>query len=147
MKKLKPWQIVLLVIFYPIGIIYLIVWLVKRGKAKAKQENEKNLTPLRVMTFNVVGCIYPNEDGTSRQTYIINLKPGDELRIKPAPTEEYPDSIGVFTLGGGQIGVMPYKTLNELRGMYAHNRASLVVENVIHSERGLGVSATMKIYN
>lgn len=31
MKKLKTWQIVLLVIFYPIGICYLIYWLIKRG--------------------------------------------------------------------------------------------------------------------
>lgn len=30
MKKLKPWQIVLLIIFYPVGIIYLIVYLCKK---------------------------------------------------------------------------------------------------------------------
>lgn len=32
LKKLKPWQIVLLVIFYPVGIVYLIIWLCKRNK-------------------------------------------------------------------------------------------------------------------
>ena len=32
MKKLTAWQIVLLVIFYPVGLVYLIVWLCKRNK-------------------------------------------------------------------------------------------------------------------
>lgn len=33
MKKLKTWQFVLLIIFYPIGIIYFIVWLLNKNKA------------------------------------------------------------------------------------------------------------------
>ena len=33
MKKLKTWQFILLIIFYPIGIIYFIVWLMNRNKA------------------------------------------------------------------------------------------------------------------
>lgn len=32
MKKLKAWQIVLLIIFYPVGIVYLIVWLINKNK-------------------------------------------------------------------------------------------------------------------
>ena len=32
MKKLKTWQKVLLIIFYPVGIVYFIVWLCKRNK-------------------------------------------------------------------------------------------------------------------
>lgn len=32
MKKLKTWQFVLLIIFYPVGIIYFIVWLCNRNK-------------------------------------------------------------------------------------------------------------------
>lgn len=32
MKKLQTWQLVLLIVFYPIGIIYFIVWLCKRNK-------------------------------------------------------------------------------------------------------------------
>lgn len=30
MKKLKTWQLVLLIIFYPVGIAYFIYWLCKR---------------------------------------------------------------------------------------------------------------------
>ena len=32
MKKLKTWQLVLLIIFYPVGMVYFIVWLCNRNK-------------------------------------------------------------------------------------------------------------------
>lgn len=35
MKKLKTWQLVLLIIFYPVGIVYFIVWLCNRNKQKS----------------------------------------------------------------------------------------------------------------
>ena len=35
MKKLKTWQLVLLIIFYPVGIVYFIVWLCNRKKQPA----------------------------------------------------------------------------------------------------------------
>ena len=34
MKKLKPWQIALLVVFWPAGILYLILRLIKGGEKK-----------------------------------------------------------------------------------------------------------------
>ena len=48
-------------------------------------------------TYSVWGTAYTNENGTSRQTYIAKLKVGEDLMFKPAPTKEYPDTIGVFT--------------------------------------------------
>lgn len=33
MKKLKAWQIILMIIFYPVGIVYLIVYLCKKKKS------------------------------------------------------------------------------------------------------------------
>ena len=45
MKKLKPWQIVLLVIFYPIGIIYLIYWIVKKMADNAKSSKSSQHIP------------------------------------------------------------------------------------------------------
>ena len=134
MKKLKTWQIVLLIIFWPVGIWYLVT------------HSNKNREVVKEFSSNVVGCIYPNGDGTSRQTYITEIKEGDDLFFKPAPTEEYPDSIGVFTKAGKQIGVVEYKLLNELRGMYANNDASVTVGQVLHSEHGLGVSMRIKVY-
>lgn len=43
MKKLKTWQIVFLVIFYPIGIIYLIVWLCNQGKKTNSSSAKRNI--------------------------------------------------------------------------------------------------------
>lgn len=42
MKKLKPWQIVLLIIFYPVGIVYFIVWLCRRKKQPAPEKQNVN---------------------------------------------------------------------------------------------------------
>ena len=38
MKKLETWQIILLVIFYPVGICVLIYRLVKKSKLKKEAE-------------------------------------------------------------------------------------------------------------
>lgn len=98
------------------------------------------------MTCSVWGTTYMNENRTSRQTYIAKLKVGDDLFFKPAPTDEYPDTIGVFTKKGGQIGFIGYKDLNKLRGLYTNNKASVTVAQILHSERGLGVDMQIKIY-
>ena len=46
MKKLKPWQIALLIFFYPAGIVYLIVRFTKKSKSKAqKRNNSVGYTP------------------------------------------------------------------------------------------------------
>lgn len=146
MKKLKTWQFILLIIFYPVGIVYFIVWLCNRNKQESHPVPQENREVIREMYSNVVGTVYPNENGTIRQTYIAHLNVGDDLFFKPAPTTEYPDSIGVFTKEGGQIGVVRYETLNELRGLYLNNDASVSVNEIIHSERGLGVNMLIRIY-
>ena len=95
---------------------------------------------------DVWGTAYTNENGTSRQTYIARLKVGDDLLFHPAPTADYPDTIGVFTKKNEQIGFIGYKDLNKIRGLYLHNKASVSVEKIINSERGLCVAMHIKIY-
>ena len=97
-------------------------------------------------TYSVWGTAYTNENGTSRQTYIAKLKVGEDLLFKPAPTQEYPDTIGVFTKKGEQIGFIGYKDLNELRGMFAKNKASVTVAAIEKGGRGLGVTMLIKVY-
>ena len=111
------------------------------AKASKKQPNV-----IREMDVEVWGTRYTNEDKTSRQTYVAKLKEGEDLFFHPAQTDEYPDTIGVFTAKREQIGFVDYKTLNELRGLYANNKASVSVKEVTHSERGLGVIMHIKIY-
>ena len=75
MKKLKAWQIVLLVIFYPVGLVYLIVWLCKRNKqptapsaapASAANIDVNKLVVERDFHTKVVGVTFNNDDGTSK---------------------------------------------------------------------------------
>ena len=93
MKKLKTWQIVLLVIFYPIGIC---VWIyrickkiqikkendaAKRARAAAtaqELEQRRCVSPdFEFKIFKVVGVTFKNEDGKSRQTLLRKLHFGD----------------------------------------------------------------------
>ena len=75
MKKLKGWQIALLVIFYPVGIVYLLVWLVNRSKTNtdapaAQGKNAVKASDLRVLRdfrTKIVGVTFGNADGSSRQ--------------------------------------------------------------------------------
>ncbi len=87
-----------------------------------------------------------NANGTSRASYVAKLKVGEDLFFKPAPTAEYPDTIGVFTKKGYQIGFLHYTLVNELRGMYVNNKASVTVAAVTKSPRGLGVTIHIIIY-
>ncbi len=95
---------------------------------------------------DVIGTYYENGDGTSRQAYIKRLRVGQELTIAPAPTKEYPDSIGVFTKKHEQIGVMKYQTVNILRGQYLHNDVSIKVAEINDSARGLNVTMRIQVY-
>ncbi len=96
---------------------------------------------------SVWGVRFNNEDGSSRQAIIKTLKPGDDLLFKPAPSKEYPDTIGVFTSKGKQIGFLNSALLKDLRGKYAKNRASVTVENISKSEdQGYSCSMRIKIY-
>ena len=45
-----------------------------------------------------------------------------------------------------QIGFIGYKDVNKIRGLYLHNKASVSVEKIINSERGLCVIMHIKIY-
>lgn len=93
MKKLKKWQIVLLVIFYPVGLCVLFYRMRERyrrrreheaaeaarmeARARAEtarkekeEERRKKQVEYETLTFKVVGVTFKNADGTSRQTLL-----------------------------------------------------------------------------
>lgn len=97
MKKLKAWQIVLLVIFYPVGICVLIYRLWKKAKLKAEREaaeaarvaeRERKAAEAQARRereaayratvnrelFRVVGVTFANDGGRSRQTILREIK-------------------------------------------------------------------------
>lgn len=113
MKKLKTWQFVLLVIFYPIGIIYFIVWLLNKSNKKSEVAaangqgtavNVDNLRIVRDIHTKVVGVTFGNNDGSSRQKYISQCKEGQQVQLIPMNDPEHPESTGVFTMNGKQLG-------------------------------------------
>lgn len=97
MKKLKTWQIVLLVIFYPVGICVWIYRVWKKSSLKRErevaerarleaQEREKaareaawaaERAARETLTFKVVGVTFKNADGGNRQTVLRKLQHGD----------------------------------------------------------------------
>ena len=94
MRKLKAWEIVLLVIFYPVGICVLIYRLVKKSKLKREREEaelaaaeererkaaadrerrereEARRASLDRRIYRVVGVTYDNDDGPARNRQTI----------------------------------------------------------------------------
>lgn len=98
MKKLKTWQVVLLVIFYPIGICVWIYRVWKKGSLKRKREAAERArleaqarekaareaawaaerAARETLTFKVVGVTFKNADGGNRQTVLRKLQRGDK---------------------------------------------------------------------
>ncbi len=142
MKKLKTWQLVLLIIFYPAGIIYFIVWLCNRNKqpayippASTAPDNvmhidTSKLTVLEDFHSKVVGVTFNNDDGTSRQNIIKSCKVGDDIILKPVPTKEYPDAIGVFNNCGQQLGHLKAELAAEIKNKYGYNPMSVSISNI-----------------
>lgn len=136
MKKLKTWQFILLIIFYPVGIVYFIVWLCKRNKkpntnaTPAMRVDMSKLTIVEDFHTKVVGVTFNNDDGTSRQSIIKNCKAGDDIVFKPVPTNEYPDAIGVFNAKGQQLGHLSQGVAAEIKNKYGYNPMSVTVSNV-----------------
>ena len=121
MKKLKTWQKVLLIIFYPVGIVYFIIWLCNRNKAQAGagapaiRVDKSKLTVIEDFHTKVVGVTFNNDDGTSRQSIIKSCKAGEDIIFKPVPTKEYPDAIGVFNKKGQQLGHLSQGVAAEIK--------------------------------
>lgn len=143
MKKLKPWQIVLLVIFYPVGIVYFIIWLCKRNKAPTAEPR----SVVRDFNSKVVGVTFGNADGSSRQEIIKNCSPGDDLIFKPVPTVEYPDAVGVFTKTGKQLGHLNAELAAELKSKYPNNPMSVTINDITGGgEKNYGCNIHIVIY-
>ena len=130
LKKLKTWQLVLLIIFYPVGIAYFIVWLCKRNDRGTVSVKPSNLTVIRDFNTKVVGVTFGNDDGTSRQGIIKNCKAGEDIILKPVPTKEYPDAIGVFNKRGQQLGHLNAELAAEMKKKYPTNPMSVTVNSI-----------------
>ena len=131
MKKLKAWQIVLLVIFYPVGICVLIYRLVKGARLKREAEEaqraaaeekarraaadrerrereEARRASLDRRIFRVVGVTFDNDDGPARNRQdILREIAAEEPHPRAFSLEVYDfegePAVGVF-YHGEQVG-------------------------------------------
>ena len=130
MKKLKTWQIVLLVIFYPVGICVWIYRAIKRSQLKkareAEQAEREKFEAVRAqisrhrserrewldancdyVSFKLVGVTFNNDDGVgrNRQDILREIEEDGELDNFSYDTYDYEGNtaVGVY-YNGEQIG-------------------------------------------
>ncbi len=84
MKKLKTWQFVLLIIFYPVGIIYFIVWLCNRNKSgkSAKFIPDNSSYDFDVVFVNKGSKVYHSEQmcASSHSWDYVEMKEKDAIK-------------------------------------------------------------------
>lgn len=144
-----------------IGAIVFTVWTVKarkqgKGTSSAVQEVDKNKpSAARIDTSRVekdffskvVGVTFNNEDGSSRQKYISELKAGDELIFRPVAVEGHPEAVGVFTSSGKQLGHLTAELAGELKNKYpTHPMIATVAQVTGGGERSYGCNIHIIIY-
>jgi len=138
MRKLKTWEIVLLVIFYPVGICVLIYRLVKKSKLKREREEteraaaeererkaaadrerrereEARRASLDRRIYRVVGVTFDNDDGPARNRQeILREIAAEEPHPRAFSLEVYDfegePAVGVF-YHGEQVGNIAKKDL------------------------------------
>ena len=150
MKKLKGWQLALLIIFYPAGIVYLIVKICNKKKTQAPSSASRGSARAIERDFytKVAGVTFDNADGTSRQSIIKKCSPGEDVIFKPMPSKEYPDAIGVFTTKGQQLGFLKAELAHEMKYQYGTNPMSATISDITGGDNGksFGVNLHIVIY-
>lgn len=132
MRKLKTWEVVLLVIFYPIGICVLIYRIIRKNQLEQKREAAQAAIAIEAQRkaeadrealkksgasavglerelFRVVGVTFDNPDGRNRQEILNKIKFGEPsaalFTLRPY---EYKgeSAVGVFFMDeqAGSIG-------------------------------------------
>lgn len=164
MKKLKTWQIVLMIIFYPIGICYMIYWLYQKYEANRATAQTSAPTSkfapqkesptrfdmskakvLRDFHTKVAGVTFLNADGSKRQDIIRSLPVGSDVVFRPMAMKDHPEAIGVFTTSGKQIGFLGKQLAIEMRDKYAQNPMSAVVAGINGGEEGKSLGCNLHI--
>lgn len=84
MKKLQTWQKVLLIIFYPVGIVYFIIWLVNKNKQPATGAAPKRAAELDFDTVfvNKGSKVYHSDQmcAMSRSSDCVEMKEKDAIK-------------------------------------------------------------------
>lgn len=124
-KKLKTWQIVLMIVFYPITLTYLLIKLIIKIVRKKKHGNI-----VRDFNTKVVGVTFANSDGVSRQEVILSCSEGEELEVRHYDDAEFPSAFGVFKKNGQQLGHISRELADDLYAFYNDNPMYAIVTGI-----------------
>ncbi len=100
LKKKSIW--IHFALFIITAYLYLPIYLIVLFKNKKYYEMLRNpeayadKNNLKCLHSKVVGVTFNNEDGTSRQNYLKNVKQDDELKLIPYEYEHQAEALGVF---------------------------------------------------
>lgn len=103
--------------------------------AKPSTPKPKEKPECKSYRTNIVGTSFNNEDGSSRQSHISELKKYDILLIHRYDFEGSP-AYGVFTVEGKQIGGLKQEVANEIATEYSNYKASGEVEYISDGDDG-----------
>ena len=124
-KKLKAWQIVLMIIFYPITLTYLLIKFI----IKIVKKNKSGQI-IKYLNTTVVGVTFANKDGTSRQEIILSCTEGEELEVRHYDDAEFPSAFGVFKKNGQQLGHISRELADDLYAFYRENPMYAIVTGI-----------------
>ncbi len=99
---------------------------------------------IRVFRSRVMAAAFCNPDGRNRQSIIREAKAGDVVTCrsvgKTLPDE--PETVGVFSVKGEQMGVMDTALFYAIREKYPHHRMGITVDRI---DGGAGIPYTCHI--
>lgn len=100
----------------------------QEGKLSSEPATEPH--PVCHLRTRLMGSTFCNTDGASRQHALGQIQAGDILVCRSPEDERTAETVGVFTVGGCQLGFLDAAFLRFLRGRYPGCRIGVEVERV-----------------
>ena len=93
-------------------------------------KNEEDDEDYKTFELEVVGVIYENDDGVSRQSILEKCDESEDIELKRAPTEKHPNAIQVMTKYGciGYISEKDNKPIARLLDRGADVDAAYIID-------------------
>lgn len=85
---------------------------------------------LYTIKTKIAGVTFENSDGSSRQEYLKSVQSGDSLVFRDTSSPQYPESIGVFTQSGAQLGNLPAEISRTIR---ASGASIVAIKGTVYS--------------
>ena len=88
-------------------------------RAAAQELADSGYEYTRGFTSTVAGVTFRNQDGTSREMFIRQLREGQSLELGKVQVKGHPNAIGIFIGRGKQVGFIPKDLAAEMTDDFA----------------------------